>query len=262
MKRLLASGTPLLLILFCAFGFVFAPNDPFHVDMANRFLSPCRQYPFGTDQMGRCILSRLLEGGKTTIGIVLLGSAVVFALGMLLGVPAGRIRSGRILVESVLNAVTALPPIAYLIVFIGAWGNGVFTMIFAVTISLLLRLIKLVKAETEIELTKAYALCAVASGASSFRLLFFYVAPNVVKDAVHYICLSCADMIVIITGFSFIGLGLGDNVIDWGMMVSDARSFVLMRPEIMLYPAVTIFLCAFSFNVLARRIQEGEKDHA
>lgn len=263
MKSTLKVGGLLFVIAVCGLGFLFSPNDPFHVDMAKRFSGSSLQYPLGTDHMGRCILSRLLEGGKVTVGVVLLGSAIVFILGMILGILAGQVKSGKgILMESFLNAVTALPPVAYLIVFIGAWGNGVFTMVFAVTISLLLRLIKLIKTETAIELSKAYALCAVASGVSKPNLLFYHVAPNVMRDAIHYICLSCADMIVIITGFSFIGLGLGDNVIDWGMMVSEARGFLIMKPEVMLYPVGAILLCTLSFNLLAREIEKKGDAHA
>lgn len=263
MKSTFKIGLLIFVVAVCALGFLFSPNDPFHVDMAHRFLGSSLQYPFGTDHMGRCILSRLLEGGKVTVGVVLLGSAIVFVLGMILGILAGQVKSGKgIVMESFLNAVTALPPVAYLIVFIGAWGNGVFTMVFAVTISLLLRLIKLVKTETEIELSKAYVLCAVASGVSKPNLLFYHIAPNVMRDAIHYICLSCADMIVIITGFSFIGLGLGDNVIDWGMMVSEARGFLILKPEVMLYPVGAILLCTLAFNLLAREIEKKGDAHA
>lgn len=259
----LGTVLPAAIILICMMGFLFSPNDPFHVDMSMRFLPPTMQFPFGTDHMGRCILSRILEGGKITLGIVLIGASIVFVLGMIMGILFGQIKSGKsFLLDSVLNAVTALPPIAYLIVFIGAWGNGVFTMIFAVTISLLLRLIKLVKSKTEIELTKAYVLSAVAAGVPKPKLLLFHVAPNVTPEALHYICLSCADLIMVITGFSFIGLGLGDNVIDWGMMVSESRNFVLTYPGIMMYPVAFILLSTFSLNLLARGIEKRGEIHA
>jgi len=254
---------PVLVILFCAFGFMFAPNNPNHVDLAVKFVKPCNEYPFGTDHMGRCILSRILFGGKTTLGIVLIGSAIVITIGTFLGLLLGQSKRGQnILVESVLNSVTAIPPIAYLIIFIGAWGNGIPTMLTALTASLIMRLIKLVKTETEIELRKAYVMCAVASGASRYHLLFVHIAPNIIKDVIHYVCLSCTDMIMAIVGFSFIGLGLGDDVIDWGVMVSEARGIIIMRPDIILYPVTFIFLCTLSFNVIAREIEKGGENHA
>ncbi|SHN58801.1 ABC transporter permease [Desulfitobacterium chlororespirans] len=258
---LLKTGLPLLVIMICALGYLFMPNDPFHVDLSSRFLAPSAAYPLGTDHLGRCLLSRLLEGGRTTLGIVVAASVIVAVLGTGLGLLAGQIGPDKALfLESVLNAVTALPPVAYLIIFIGAWGNGFLTMIFAVTISLLLRLIKLVKTRTEIEWGKAYVMCAIAAGASKAHLLAIQIAPNVIKDVIRFICLSCADTIMVITGFSFIGLGLGDNVIDWGMMVSEARSFIILRPDLILYPIGTIFACTLSFNVLGRQIEEKGGD--
>ena len=85
----------------------------------------------------------------------------------MLGLLLGQGKAGRnVIFESLLNAVTAIPPVAYLIIFISAWGNSISTMVVALTISLVLRMIKLIKTKTEIEYGKAYVLCAIASGAS------------------------------------------------------------------------------------------------
>lgn len=249
---------PIVILLICAFGFLLAPNDPNYIDLTKKFTACCKEYPLGTDQFGRCILSRILYGGKTTLGIILVGAMTTTILGTLCGLLLGKSSyRHNIVIESLLNAVTAIPPIAYLIIFIGAWGNGITTMVIALTVSLLLRLIKLVKTRTEIELGKAYVMCAIASGASKLHITFVHVGINVIRDVLHFICLSCADMILAITGFSFIGLGLGDEVIDWGMMISEARSVIVMHPQIMLYPIVCILICTFSFNLLGREIEKG-----
>ncbi|MBU5310885.1 ABC transporter permease [Tissierella carlieri] len=258
MKKTILVAAPILIILFCTFGYLFAPNDPNHVNLAVKLERACKQYPLGTDHMGRCILSRILYGGRTTVGIVLIGSAIVIVVGTFLGLVLGQKGNKQnVVVESILNAVTAIPPIAYLMIFIGAWGNGVLTMLIALTVSLIMRLIKLVKTKTEIEIAKAYIMCAIASGASRGRILFVHIVPNLIKDVIHYICLSCTDMIMAIVGFSFIGIGLGDNVIDWGIMVSESRGVIIMRPDIILYPITFIFLCALSFNLIAGAVKKG-----
>ena len=108
---------PLLVLCVCAFGFLLAPNDPDLVDLTKKFLSPCSQFPLGTDNLGRCVLSRLLYGGRTTLGIVLVGSVTVSVLGTLIGLLMGGGKNGKnLILEGVLNAVTAIPPIAYLII--------------------------------------------------------------------------------------------------------------------------------------------------
>ena len=90
----------------------------------DKYLSSSAEYPFGTDDFGRCEFSRILEGGKTTLGIVLVGSAIVIVLGIFFGILLAKTgRRRNILAESILNAVTAIPPVAYLIIFIGIWGE-------------------------------------------------------------------------------------------------------------------------------------------
>ena len=232
---------PLLVLCVCAFGFLLAPNDPDLVDLTKKFLSPCSEFPLGTDNLGRCVLSRLLYGGRTTLGIVLVGSVTVSVLGTLAGLLMGGGKNGKnLILEGVLNAVTAIPPIAYLIIFIAAWGNSVFTMVVAVSASLMLRVIKLVQTRTGIEQGKAYVMCAVASGARPRRILFVHILPNLVWDVLHFICLSCADMTLSIVSFSFIGLGMGDNVVDWGSMVSETHHYLLSYPGLTLYPVLMI----------------------
>ena len=99
---LFLSILPALVILFCFLGFLAAPNDPEEVVITQSFLAPCAEYPLGTDQYGRCVLSRILYGGYTTLGIVLMGSAIVMTVGILLGLLLGQGKAGR-------NAATTKP---------------------------------------------------------------------------------------------------------------------------------------------------------
>ena len=158
------------------FGSFFAPNDPTATNIRDKFLSSSTEYPFGTDNFGRCEFSRILEGGKTTLGIVLTGSAIVIILGVFFGILLAKTgRRRNILAESILNAVTAIPPVAYLIIFIGIWGNSIPTMLVALTASLILRMIKLVKTLIEVEYGKAYIMCAIACGAGKARIMLVHI---------------------------------------------------------------------------------------
>lgn len=258
LKKIVNIGFPMFVLVFCCFGHFFAPNDPHCVDISNRLAHRCYRYPLGTDILGRCTLSRLLYGGRTTVGIVSLSCLCVAVSGMVIGLLISRSKNRReILFESILNAVTAIPPISYLIIFIAAWGNCILTMLVSISLSLFLRLIKLVKTRAEIEMNCAYVLCAVTSGAGRLRVLFWHILPNLISDVVRFICLSCADMVLAIVGFSFIGLGLGDNIIDWGSMISDSNQMMLSHPALMFYPVVFIFLSTLSFHLLGRVASKG-----
>lgn len=119
-KHILSYAIPIVILLFFLFGSFFAPHDPTATNIRDKYLPSSAEYPFGTDDFGRCEFSRILEGGKTTLGIVLVGSAIVILLGILFGILLAKTgRRRNILAESILNAVTAIPPVAYLIIFIG-----------------------------------------------------------------------------------------------------------------------------------------------
>ena len=246
-----------VILLFFLFGSFFAPHDPTATNIRGKYLSSSAEYPFGTDDFGRCEFSRILEGGKITLGIVLVGSAIVILLGIFFGILLAKTgRRRNILAESILNAVTAIPPVAYLIIFIGIWGNSIPTMLVALTASLVLRMIKLVKTLIEGEYDKAYIMCAIACGASKMRIMLVHILPNIIRDVVQFICLSCAEMIIAISGFSFIGLSLGDDVIDWGVMLSDARALAGTHPQLLFYPIFFIFISSLCFNYLGRLLEK------
>ena len=250
---------PVIVIALFLIGFLFAPNNPMESNLLSRFQKPSTTYPFGTDQLGRCIFSRILYGGWTTLGIVLGGSMIVFSLGTIIGMATSRaIMKENSFIDGLINAVTAIPPIAYLIVFIGAWGSGAKTTLFALTVSYILRYIKLVRTRTDMEMGKAYVMCAVASGASKLRILMIHILPNLIAEMIRFLCLSCADMILAITAFSFIGLGLGDRVVDWGSMILDARGALVLHPMMILYPIGAVILSTLCFNILGRRLTEKE----
>ncbi len=250
---------PMLMIVLFLIGYLFAPNNPMESNLLARFQKPCTTYPLGTDQLGRCIFSRILYGGWTTLGIVMGGSMIVFLLGTIIGMATSRaVMKGNTLIDGLINAVTAIPPIAYLIVFIGAWGSGAKTTLFALTVSYILRYIKLVRTRTDMEMGKAYVMCAVASGASILRILIIHILPNLIAQMIRFLCLSCADMILAITAFSFIGLGLGDSVVDWGSMILDARGALVLHPGMILYPIGAVILSTLCFNILGRQLTEKE----
>lgn len=250
---------PMLVLVLFLMGYLFAPNNPMESNLLTRFQKPSITYPFGTDQLGRCIFSRILYGGWTTLGIVLGGSMIVFLLGTIIGMATSRaVMKGNTLIDGLINAVTAIPPIAYLIVFIGAWGSGAKTTLFALTVSYILRYIKLVRTRVDMETGKAYVMCAIASGASKLRILMIHILPNLIAEMIRFLCLSCADMILAITAFSFIGLGLGDSVVDWGSMILDARGALVLHPAMILYPIGAVILSTLCFNILGRRLTEIE----
>lgn len=244
------------ILLICTFGFLMAPNNPDQINLANRLANGSIEFPFGTDTQGRCLLSRVLYGAKTSVGVVLISFITIILIAAPVGLFLGS-RSKKIAFfwETLLNTVTALPPIVYLMVFIGAWGNSVFTTFIALTLAIFPKLVKLVKTKTELEMQRAYVLSAKVSGCKEIRLLFIHILPNCMKEIISYMSLMCAEMMMMITSFSFIGLGLGDSVKDLGGILKEAYQVVLLRSDIMIYPIIFIVLISLAFNLMGQEVE-------
>ena len=254
-KKILFIVTLILVIVFMFLGYMIAPNNPLEVNLDLRFASPSDKYPLGCDGLGRCVFSRILYGGNTTLYMVILSSAIIFVLGFIIGAVTSKfVIKKNVFVESLINAVTAIPPIAYLIIFVASWGNGVKTTLIALVISYILRFVRLVRTQINLESEKAYIMCMISLGSSKLRLIVVHILPNILSELIHYLCLSCADMILAITGFSFIGLGLGDNVVEWGGMVLEARDAIFVKPDLIVYPIIAVLLSTVSFNLLGRQV--------
>lgn len=240
------------ILLCCALAFVFAPNDPFQVNLSQRLIKANTQYPLGTDTMGRCVLSRLMYGGRETIALVIVGGITMAIIGSVFGVLMGYFQDRFYWIgEAFLYAFTAFPPMVYLIIFVSTMGSGIFTTMMALILSNIVRVIKLVKTKTEQEKSKAYVYCAEASGASKMRIAFRHILPNLLGEIAVYVSLTCADMILLTTSFAFVGIAMmGSGVVDWGTMIADASTVAAIRPELMIYPAIGIFICTFVFNML------------
>ena len=91
-------------------------------------------------------------------------------------------------------------------------------------------------------------------------IMLIDIFPNLIAEMIRFLCLSCADMILAITGFSFIGLGLGDNVVDWGSMILDARGALVLHPTMILYPIGAVILSTLCFNVIGRQLTTKEAE--
>lgn len=246
-------GIPILMML----SYLFAPNDPLEANVLNKFASSSMEYPLGTDQLGRCILSRLLYGGQVTIGITLFASAIVFFLGTFFGILFSFFRGITLTVlKSILNAITAIPPIVYLLVLVGVMGNSISTMIIALVFSTIFRLIKIAMSHSEEEQSLAYIKCAVASGASKFRLASIHILPNIVISIIQSLCLTCSEMIAAIAGFSFIGISLGNEVVDWGTMIDEGLNYLNREPMLVVWPVIFVLIASLCFNTIAKVLLE------
>lgn len=235
-----------------------APHDPYRADLANRLQPPSATHPLGTDHLGRDVLSRLVFGGRASLGIGvgarLLGACVGLLVGSAAGFWGGWVDA---LAMRLADVVLAMPDLllALAIAFVlgPGWVNG-FVALGLVGWAGLARVVRAqVLAVRGLEFVEA----ARAVGASRARIFGRHVVPHALAPALVSIGAGIPSAILAEAGLSFLGLGVEPPVPSWGQMVAAGRPFVRLAPWTVIYPGLAITLAVFAFNVLGDAVREA-----
>ncbi|MBO0736498.1 MAG: ABC transporter permease [Alphaproteobacteria bacterium] len=240
--------------------------DARSVDLLDRVADPSLQHPLGTDELGRDVLLRLLEGGRVSLavgGAAALASAV---LGTIIGLAAGYVGgwTDRVLMR-LTDGVIALPLLALLIVlaaldlgklglpreFIQSEEVSVFRIIALATLVGWTTTARLVRGGTLIARSQDYVRAAQSLGASTVHVLRWHVLPNVVGPLLVATALSVGDIILLESVLSFLGLGIQPPMASWGNMLTNAQELIESAPLLAIYPGVMIFVTVICCNMFA-----------
>lgn len=257
-KKILFSISLIVIILLVAiFASVVAPNDPLENNICKRFLSFDKDYPLGTDNLGRCVLSRIVFGARNTLQIAFIVILISAFLGISIGCIAGYSEGiiDRILLN-IFDVFMAFPPFVYVMVLIGLLGSGKLNLILSISISTWVISTKVVRTKVKVEKQKLYVKNAKVCGTSDLKIVLKHIIPNIIVPMIVFFSLQMGDIILYISGFSFLGLGMPADIPEWGMMINEAKKTIYSSPWLMVYPGVCIFLTVLSFNTLAEGIRE------
>lgn len=245
-----------LVVVFSIIAPSFAPNDPLEVNF-NAVLEPSsEQFILGTDQLGRCVYSRLLYGTKATLGTSFLMIFAMSIIGIILGSIAGFRRGlSDSLIMRVGDILLALPEVVFVIVIVSALGVGILNTIFALSLIWWVKYSRLTRVLVQKEIGSNYVHVARMSGASEVRVFVYYVLPNILPILIIQIALNIGTIIIALAGFSFLGLGVQPPTPEWGNMLSEARVYIQTAPYLMIYPGLAIFLTVLLFNYLGETLR-------
>lgn len=236
---------------------VLAPNSPEQIDMSCKYLPPGGQYPLGTDQLGRCVLSRLLYGARYSVAISIPTLLLLSVLGLLLGsfsVCAGK--QVDLLLNMVCDIFIAFPALIIAIAVIGVLGRGIENLALSVLIATWAWFVRVVRAYALTEMGRDYILAARISGCGTFKIIFHHLLPNIIPQFMVYVSTSVASAIVMVSSFAFLGLGLPAGTPEWSAMLNDARTGLYTHPEFLLYPGLCIFLTSAGFNLFGEALRD------
>jgi len=249
----------IVLFIFCAaVGPLIAPRDPAFIDLAARLQAPSAHHLFGTDELGRDILSRILYGARISMIVGLSVVAGSLLLGTIVGSLAGYYggRLDRFINVIVMNAFLSFPGILLAIAFVAFLGPGLWNLIFALVIGGWVGYARLVRAQVLAAREREYVEAARALGASDFRILARHILPNIMQPVIVQAAIGMAGAILAEGTMSFLGLGVPPPVPSWGAMLNDGRSHLFDSPHVILFPAFAVMLAVLAFNFVGDAMRD------
>ncbi|MFC4601888.1 nickel transporter permease [Cohnella hongkongensis] len=256
---LIAIGMALLVffLLFALCGSWLAPNDPLLIQMSERLQPPSLAYPLGTDHLGRCILSRLMAGTHTTLG---LSTAVIVAVASI-GVPIGFIagyQGGRVdaLLMRVADGAGALPEMLVAVAVAGFLGPGLLNVMLAIACVKWISYARIVRGIVLSEREKDYILVSIVSGSSNWSVIRRHLLRQIASPLAIVAAGDIGKTILLISALSYLGLGAQPPAPEWGAMLNDGRPYFQAAPELMLYPGLCILAVVLACNMLSDGLRD------
>jgi dipeptide transport system permease protein len=215
-------------------------------------------YPLGTDELGRDILSRLLHGGRVSLGIGLASVLLSLIPGVLLGLLAAFYEKhlGVVLMR-IMDVMLALPGLLLAICVITVLGPGLMNTVIAIAIGSLPSYTRLTRAAALGELPKDYVTASRVAGASTFRLMFIAVLPNCTAPLIVKASLSFSAAILEAAGLGFLGLGVQAPTPEWGAMLASSRDYIERAPWVVTLPGLAILVAVLSVNLMGDGLRDA-----
>nr|WP_255460945.1 ABC transporter permease [Edaphobacter sp. 4G125] len=249
----------LILFLICAvFAPILAPKDPAALDLHGRLLGPNGAHWFGTDELGRDILSRTLYGARISLIVAISVVGLSLAIGLVAGCLAGFYGGwlDTVINIYVMNAFLALPGILLAIAFVAFMGPGLGNVIIALAISGWVGYARLVRGQVMAVKEREFVEAARALGASDIRILAAHILPNILQPLIVQAAIGMATAVMAEATLSFLGLGVPPPAASWGSMLNDARSHLFDSPHMVFFPAMAVMLCVLSFNFIGDALRD------
>ena len=230
-----------------------APHDPATQDLANRLSGPSGEHWFGTDHLGRDVLSRLMWGGRFSVTIAAITLVICAVSGAIIGALAAR--RGGWLDELVMRSVDVLicfPDVVIALFLIALFGTGYGTLIAALTITGWTPFARLMRGLALEINSKDFVEAAEILGSPKPYIVFRHVMPNALRPVLAMTFLRFGHKLITVGGLSYLGLGVQPPDSDWGAMLLDAQPYMERAPELGILPGAAIFLAALSVTMIGQ----------
>ena len=245
-------------VLFALLGRAIAPYDPIASNAAVALSPPSFAHWFGTDDLGRDVLSRVLVATRLDLGIAVVAVVLSFTLGSILGTCAGYFGGWcDLIISRIIDTLMAFPLFILAMGLVAALGNTVENIIYATAIINLPLYTRVVRAEILVRRDAGYVEAARLAGNGHLRIMATHLFPNVLPVMMVHISLNMGWAILNAAGLSFIGLGVRPPTPEWGIMVAEGATYIISGEWwLAIFPGAVLMLAVFCFNLLGDGLRD------
>lgn len=239
-----------------------APFDPTEVNPADRLQGPGGSYLLGTDALGRDLLSRLLYGGRWSLGTAALATVAVMSLGVVAGTLAG-FYGGWLdqAIMRVIDVLLAFPNLILALAIVGALGPGIHNVIIGLVAVWWVDYARIMRSIVLSLREAGYVEAALGLGASNLRIIGRHLIPNSVPPVIVLATLEMGTLLLALAGLNFLGLGAQPPTPEWGVMINDGRPHLTSAPHLMIFPGLAITLVVMGFNLIGDGLRDALDPH-
>jgi len=260
-KPLGAIGGVIILVMLFAAAFApqIAPYDPYELNQSLQFGPPSLSHPFGTDEFGRDLFTRIIYGTKIALIIGFCASLLGATGGAIVGVVSAYMGGKTdLLIQRVVEIVLAFPLLILALAIAAVLGRSTFNLILAIAIPVIPRTALIVRASTLSAKEHVYVEAARAVGSSHIRVMFRHIIPNIMAPYLIILTAQLGSAILTEASLSFLGLGTAEPVPSWGLMLSGgAPLYAEKAPWVAIFPGIAISLAVFGFNLLGDSLRDA-----
>lgn len=265
LKRILKNKFALLGLIFIFFVFFIAifssyiaPYDPYRINVYKVLEPPSIEHPFGTDELGRDVFSRVVYGARVSLEVGFLAMGIAILTGTILGAIAGYY-GGWIdtVIMRLVDVMLAFPTLFLILAVVAVLEPSIYIIMVVIGLTGWMDVARLVRAEVLSLKEREFILAARAIGAGSGRIIFKHILPNAIYPVIVAATFSVGGAILIESGLSFLGLGIQPPEPSWGGILSIGKDYITVAWWLSLFPGIAIFLTVLSFNLLGEALRDA-----
>lgn len=249
-----------IILLLTLLGNYIAPHDPLEIHLHYTLHGPSLHYPLGNDFLGRCLLSRILTGARTSVGLGIIATVLSSLIGIIIGLVSGYAGG---FIDEILMRITdvflSFPHIIIVVTIAGIMAPGAANLVFAIVIVGWMRYARIVRSITISTKESLYVKSAEISGVSPSKIILTHILPSCKQHIIVIASLGLSKSILAISSLGFLGFGIQPPHAEWGRLLLDGKDYILTSPHLSVFPGLFIIFTVLTFNLLGDLLSNNDK---